>query len=151
MTDEVIVRRSVPTDLDDIRLLVTQVLAECYGHLIPDVHADPGEPWEHAWVAERRGRIIGVMKTAGGWLDDLWVARSARSAGLGGRLLDIAEREIVERGHPLARLRVVADNTGALRFYAHHGWRLDRRYPHERHAFEMIELVKTVSHDRPGA
>jgi GNAT superfamily N-acetyltransferase len=150
MTEEDIVRRRAPTDLDGIRLLVTQALAECYGHLIPDVRADPGESWEHAWVVERRGRIIGVMMTAGDWLDDLWIARSARSAGLGGRLLSIAEREIVERGHPLARLRVVAENTNALGFYAHHGWRLDRRYPHERHGFEMVEMVKAVSAERPS-
>jgi hypothetical protein len=42
-------------------------------------------------------------------------------------------------------LRVVAANAAARGFYRRHGWREDRRYPHERHGFDMVDRSKELA------
>ena len=138
------VRRFSGEDLAGIERLVSAVALECYGHLLPGYRFDAGDNWPAAWVAAAGGEIVGVMLTGQDWLDDLWIARRHRRAGLGTRLLRLGEDEIAGRGHAAARLRVVAENTAAQRFYARHGWSEDRRYPHEIHGFEMVEMAERL-------
>jgi ribosomal protein S18 acetylase RimI-like enzyme len=146
MNSDAIIRRYAEPDLAGIEQLVTAVVLECYGHLLRDFHFDRSENWAASWVVARisagGAEIIGVMLTGDDWLDDLWIARSYRGGGLGRDLLGIAENEIFARGHAQARLRVVAENTRALRFYARQGWQADRRYAHERNGFDMIDMIK---------
>lgn len=133
-----------PEDLPRIERLVSAVVRECYGHLLANYRFNADENWPAAWVAETGGEIVGVLLTGHDWLDDLWIARSHRRRGIGARLLEIAESEIAGRGHAVGRLRVVAENLSALHFYARHGWREDRCYPHETHSFAMVEMSKAL-------
>jgi GNAT superfamily N-acetyltransferase len=137
-------RYSEPDDLKGIERLVSQVVLECYGHLLPDYRFDAAENWYDSWVAESEGSIIGVMLTGDDWVEDMWIAKSHRRLGIGARLLALAEGEISDRGHAVGRLRVVFENVPALHFYGRHGWTEDRRYPHEINGFEMVEMTKPV-------
>ena len=84
------------------------------------------------------------------WIEDLWVAEAWRRRGVGGRLLAAGERQIAACGHALGRLRVVAQNHGARRFYARHGWSETESYPHERWGFAMIDLTKPLTPAEPA-
>ena len=146
MSQELPIRRFAAADLEQIWSLVGAVVSEIYGHILPaGLKVDKETNWEPAWVAEDAGMIVAVALTENDWLEDLWIAKGHRRRGLGGRLLALAEDEIVARGHSLARLRVVAENASALRFYADRGWREDRRYPHEVQGFDMVDMVKAVA------
>jgi GNAT superfamily N-acetyltransferase len=138
------IRQSTLADHAAINQLVTQIVTECYGHLLSNFDPNPNADWEHAWVAERNKKLIAVLRTENEWIDDLWLLKSERSAGIGNCLLRIAEQEIASHGNVLARLRLVAENTNALNFYSKHGWQHVRSFPHEKFGFEMIELSKPV-------
>jgi ribosomal protein S18 acetylase RimI-like enzyme len=143
------IRQSTPADYTAINHLVTQVIVECYGHLLPNYVPDPNADWEHAWIAEKNGKIVAVLLTARDWIDDLWINEAERRSGIGSRLLQIAEQEIAARGKPHARLRLVAENTTALKFYTKNGWQYLRRFPHEEFGFEMVEMSKPVISEPP--
>ena len=138
------IRQSTLADRAAINQLVTQIVMECYGHLLPKFDPNPNADWEHAWVAERNKKLIAVLRTENEWIDDLWILKSERRASIGSRLLSIAEQEIAARGNIQARLRLVAENTNALNFYSKHGWQHVRRFPHEKFGFEMIELERSI-------
>jgi ribosomal protein S18 acetylase RimI-like enzyme len=138
------IRQSTLADTAAINQLVIQVIVECYGHILPNYQPDPNADWEHAWVAEKNRKIIAVLLTAREWIDDLWIARAERRSGIGSRLLQIAEQEIAARGSRQARLRLVAENTIALKFYTKNGWQRVRDFPHEKLGFEMVEMSKPV-------
>jgi ribosomal protein S18 acetylase RimI-like enzyme len=144
------IRQSTSADTAAINQLVTQVIVECYGHLLPNYQPDPNADWEQAWLAERNKKIIAVLLTAGEWIDDLWISKTERGSGIGSRLLQIAEQEIEARGNPQARLRLVAENTIAPKFYVKHGWQQVRRFPHEKFGFEMVEMSKPVGSVSPS-
>lgn len=147
MNDSLNIRQSTIADKEAINQLVTQVVVECYSHLLPNIQSDPSTAWEHAWVAERGEKIVAVLLTVNDWIEDLWITKSERRSGIGSRLLRVAEQEIAVRGNLQARLRLVAKNTIALKFYTKNGWQHVRRFPHEKFGFEMIELMKPVSMD----
>jgi ribosomal protein S18 acetylase RimI-like enzyme len=138
------IRQSTLADNAAINQLVTQIVMECYGHLLPNFDPNPNADWEHAWVAERNKKLIAVLRTENEWIDDLWILKSKRRSGIGSRLLRIAEQEIAARGNIQARLRLVAENTNALNFYSKNGWQHVRRFPHEKFGFEMVEMSKPV-------
>ncbi|MEP7172637.1 MAG: GNAT family N-acetyltransferase [Aestuariivirga sp.] len=139
------IRQSAPADTAAINHLVTQVIVECYGHLLPNYEPDPNADWEHAWLAEKNGKIVAVLLTARDWIDDLWISKAERRSGIGSRLLQIAEQEIATRGNQQARLRLVAENLIALKFYTKNGWQHVRQFPHEKFSFEMVEMSKPLS------
>lgn len=146
MPEKFQIRRYAEADEAPLWLLVDTVTAETYGRILPEGFApDRDTDWQPAWIAEDSGAIVAVMLTGADWLDDLWIAATHRSQGLGGRLLDLAEAEIAARGHRLARLRLVVVNARALRFYSDRGWRENRRYLHERLGLEMVEMTKAVA------
>ena len=60
-------------------------------------------------------------------------------------LLVALEEQIKSDGHSSARLRVVADNTRARKFYCVHGWREVRTYPHERDGHLMTDMEKELA------
>jgi ribosomal protein S18 acetylase RimI-like enzyme len=138
------IRQSTLADNAAINQLVTQIVMECYGHLLPNFDPNPNADWEHAWVAERNKKLIAVLRTENEWIDDLWILKSERRSGIGSHLLRIAEQEIAARGNIQARLRLVAENTNALNFYSKNGWQHVRRFPHEKFGFEMVEMSKPV-------
>jgi len=127
-----------------MRALVQATVDEIYG----GVWAPPPLPigdddWSLGWVA-LDGVIVGVALTGIDWLEDLWIARGHRDRGIGARLLEAAEREILGRGPDVARLSVIELNTSARRFYARHGWTELRRYVSEPYAVEKIEMNKRL-------
>ena len=138
-------RPAVERDRGAIEQLVSTIAAEVYGHLFQDAPPRPDGKWAQALVAEVDGRLVGVMVADDDWIEDLWVARECRRRGVGGRLLAAGERQIAARGCPLARLRVIAENSGARCFYARHGWSEAETYPHERWGFAMVDMVKRVA------
>ncbi len=146
---EVVIRPAAAADLPAIERLVLDVAREVYGHLIRGDLPRPEGDWARGLVAEQAGRVIGVVVADDDWIENLWVARAARSRGVGSRLLAAGEGQIAARGHALAHLRVVAENENARRFYATHGWAETTPYPHERWGFAMLDLVKPLS-PQPG-
>ncbi|MFL6306523.1 MAG: GNAT family N-acetyltransferase [Candidatus Sulfotelmatobacter sp.] len=141
---DVLIRRPLPEEHDTVRALVQTVVDEIYGGLWapPPLPVDE-ENWQSSWVAVWDAKIIGVVRTSGEWLDDLWVLRESRGKGIGERLLAQAEAEVIARGFETLHLRVVQSNEAAIEFYRRHGWRIARAFPHERFPITMLEMFKS--------
>jgi len=140
------IRPSVGDDTKQIIDLVRSVVTEKYGHLFKEALASPDfeSDWASSWVAEASGRVVGVGLCAGDYIDDLWVARECRGLGIGGLILSKLETQILQRGFKTARLRIVAENEGALRFYLKRGWLAQGQSPHERWGFPMLDMIKAL-------
>jgi GNAT superfamily N-acetyltransferase len=139
------VRNAEPAEVPRIEALVASVVDEIYGHLFHGDAPRPEGDFERSLVAIERGQLVGVALTRHEWLDDLWIAPPHRGHGVGRRLLAAAEAQIASRALTRARLRVIAENDRARRFYLAHGWAEVRSYPHERYGFPMIELEKPLT------
>jgi ribosomal protein S18 acetylase RimI-like enzyme len=142
---DILIRRPQPEEHDSVRAVVQTVVDETYRDLwaSPPLPVDK-ENWHSSWIAVRGAEIIGVVRTSGEWLDDLWVLRESRGYGVGQRLLAQGEAEIIARGYKTLHLRVVQSNAAAIEFYRHHGWRIARTFPHERFPIMMLEMFKTI-------
>ena len=140
------IRRARNDEAQEISNLVNEVVAEKYGHLfeaLPPV-TDDAAAWMGSWIAEAGNVIVGVGLATHDYIDDLWLRTRYRRRGIGAKLLASLERQITESGHAAAHLRVVGENTGALRFYQKHGWRIVRRFPHEHWRFKMVAIEMVV-------
>jgi len=142
---DVLIRRPLPEEHDTVRALVQTVVDEIYAGLWapPPLPVDE-ENWHSFWVAVWDAKIIGVVRTSGEWLDDLWVLRESRGNGVGQRLLAQAEAEVIARGFETLHLRVVQSNEAAIEFYRRHGWRIARSFLHERFPITMLEMLKSM-------
>jgi ribosomal protein S18 acetylase RimI-like enzyme len=142
---DVLIRRPQPEEHDSVRAVVQTVVDEIYGGLWapPPLPVDE-EDWHSFWVAVGDAKVIGVVRTSGEWLDDLWVLRESRGYGVGERLLAQGEAEIVARGYETLHLRVVQSNAAAIEFYRRHAWRVARAFPHERFPITMLEMFKPI-------
>jgi ribosomal protein S18 acetylase RimI-like enzyme len=140
-----LIRRPQPEEHDSLLAVVQTVVDEIYGGLWapPPLPVDE-ENWRSSWVAVRYAKIIGVVRTSGEWLDDLWVLRESRGYGVGQRLLAQGEAEIIARGYETLHLRVVQSNAAAIDFYRRHGWQIARAFPHERFPITMLEMFKPI-------
>ena len=128
-----------------MRAVVQTVVDEIYGGLwAPPPFPTDEENWHSFWVAVGDTKIIGVVRTSGEWLDDLWVLRESRGYGVGQRLLAQGEAEIIARGYETLHLRVVQSNAAAIEFYRRHAWRVARAFTHERFPITMLEMFKPV-------
>lgn len=78
------------------------------------------------WVAEAGGKIVGglVLVPGDGFLQlaNVAVHPDHRGAGLGKRLLELAETEAGNRGYAELRLNTHADMAENVRLYARNGW-----------------------------
>jgi ribosomal protein S18 acetylase RimI-like enzyme len=92
------------------------------------------EPEGFLLIAEREGQPIGytVTRVAIGWsvwdtgerlgvVETLAVLPEERGRGVGARLLDAAERRLVDLGVRFLEVSVIAANDDAIRFYEHRG------------------------------
>lgn len=141
---QLVVRRVRSSEIGDVVSFVENVISEVYPHLISDKArplADPGL-WRQGWVAAEKAEILGAGRTAEDRITDLWVHRDHRGRKVGAALLSALEGEIAARGYKEMRLRVVAENKRARQFYAAHGWREVKTYPHERDGHLMVGLEK---------
>src|SRR5438132_14053498 len=89
---DMLIRRPQPEEHDSVRAVVQTVADEIYGGLWapPPLPVDE-ENWHSSCVAVRDAKIIGVFRTSGEWLDDLWVLRER--PGRWGRLASARARE----------------------------------------------------------
>jgi GNAT superfamily N-acetyltransferase len=140
----IVIRTARDSDEAGIEQLVRDVVGEVYGDLIPAGAEHHAGDWRGGLLAEIEGRMVGIVISDEDWVEDLWVLKEHRGRGIGGVLLAAAERQIAERGHAKAYLRVVARNLDARRFYATRGWAETVSYPHERWSFTMVEMTKAL-------
>lgn len=141
------IRRAEPADIEQILGLVRDVVRERYGHLFPGeppVPTDP-DPWSGSWVADADGSIVGVGLAEGDYIDDLWLRPWYRRQNIGSALLSALESQIAKEGYARARLRLVAENEEARRFYTRRGWQETDFHPHEKWGFLMVEMHKDFS------
>ena len=83
--------------------------------------------WRSFVVASRDSELLGIFQTDRDMLKFLHVDPSHWNTGIGSKLLNAAEGEIVCT-HTVARLEVRSFNTRAQVFYARRGWSEVRRY-----------------------
>lgn len=141
------VRRGRQEDLEGIIRVATDVREEILGHLTSKTGkkvSRPSPTWRNSWVVVADGEVVGVGILKEDYIDDLWIFGEYRGQRVGERLLSKLEEDIKTSGHVSGRLRVVAENARARRFYARHGWRETRLYPHERHGYLMVDLHKDL-------
>jgi ribosomal protein S18 acetylase RimI-like enzyme len=146
MPIEVVIRRPQPHEYDSVRDLIEIVATETFKDLfapnpVPLKFKD--EDWPLAWVAVSDAKILGVIITNQGWVDDLWVLREHRRQGVGTRLLAQGESEIAARGCQTCRLRVVKSNLVAIQFYLRQGWQIASEFAHEKYHHPMLEMAKS--------
>jgi GNAT superfamily N-acetyltransferase len=132
------VRAACADDVPEMVRIQKESLADTYGHFLD---ADSLEPWLHgeiieqyvaekwpqSFVAESLGEVVGMATLEGALVDLLWVRGDRRSQGIGGFLMDWAERRIAA-GHEAVELECFVPNDGALRFYSRRGYQSVRRY-----------------------
>lgn len=111
--------------------------------------ADAYRAWGgRAWIAEEAGRVVASigLVPARGWqageVRMLYVLPAARRAGLGSRLLALAEAEAEAAARGAVRIELWSDTrfTDAHRFYLRHGY---TRGPDSR---ELHDLSDSVEH-----
>ena len=84
-------------------------------HVVPDTEC---------WLAEDdAGRLAGLLVLDGPWLQQLYVEPAITGRGIGGRLVELAQRARPDG----LRLWTFASNAGAQRFYERHGFVAIRR------------------------
>jgi ribosomal protein S18 acetylase RimI-like enzyme len=100
-------------------------------------------------IARHEGRVVGfVMFTlehgryeqdiTRGLIENIYVQSHARRNGIGSALLAAAEQRLTAAGATVIQLEAMAENDGARKFYAAHGY-----LPHR------IELEKSTENDTP--
>ncbi|MDG2244394.1 MAG: GNAT family N-acetyltransferase [Rhodospirillaceae bacterium] len=100
--------------------------------------------WRSALVAELDGEIVGVAKTIGAMLKDLWVLQHSRSHGAGAALARMAEDCIRADGYRLAHLYTAAFNARTRAFYERNGWTMARFMYHTVGHFHRCLYVKRL-------
>ena len=81
------------------------------------------------WVAERDGRVGGLIYWENDFVHSLHVHSSHARRGVGATLMDHAEAEIARSGFASARLETDTFNTRSQAFYAARGYLEAGRYP----------------------
>lgn len=136
---------ATPRDIPAIAALVETVVRETYGHFLAEaVPMPPPEVWSQSLIAVSGQDVIGVGRSRDDFISDLWVVKEWRGRGVGAQLLSSLEKQLESRGYIQGRLRVVAENTRARRFYHANGWREQRLYPHERDGHLMADFSKAL-------
>ncbi len=153
MTDATI-RAGRDEDSDGLIELIGAVFTE-YENCILDVDGEMPELLEIAsyyerqrgkfWVAEAEGRVVGCIGVSpavegpGVELKKLYVAKRARTSGLGGQLVDRIEAEATDRRAEFIELWTDTRFETAHRFYARRGY---QRLPETRELFDKSDTVE---------
>lgn len=82
-------------------------------------------------VATRAGAVVGFVMIDGDQVDQLYLDRSARGAGIGAALLSEAERVVIASEYACAWLAVATRNASARGFYEREGWIDEGPFVHE--------------------
>lgn len=154
MSRDIEIRQASKSDAPVIVALIEGIVDEVYGHLVespPPIPADLVSVCD-CWVAESDGEIVGVGIAEGDYVEDLWVSAQKRGQGIGATILSKLEERICSEGYKTARLRVVAENENARRFYRREGWLEVRTYEHERDHHLMVDCEKALENrSKPGS
>ena len=81
-------------------------------------------------VAERDGEVAGFVTLDGDEVEQVFVARGHRGAGVADALMADAEQRLRDAGHATAWLAVVGGNARARRFYERLGWTDEGPFEH---------------------
>jgi ribosomal protein S18 acetylase RimI-like enzyme len=92
-------------------------------------------------VAERDGRVVGLVDWEGDFVNALHVHSTAARTGVGAALMDAAEAAIAAAGHPAARLETDTFNARSQAFYAARGYQEADRYPDEEWSSGLTTLL----------
>ena len=142
----VTIRHARGEEAGAIQHFVQKIADTIYGGLLAGAPVPLGETnWSQAWLAYSDGELVAVLNTAKEWVDDLWIAQRARRAGLGIKLMNLAEQEIRDRGFSTGRLAVVSSNQAAISFYTACGWMEVRQSPHASLPTLMTEMHKALN------
>jgi ribosomal protein S18 acetylase RimI-like enzyme len=130
----VTVRKAIPKDASAIASLVEALrrsLNEPGATGEDYVATYLGAPANHILVAERSGRVLGMLSYSHRpslyhaadccTIEELVVAPEARGQGVGSRLLEEVLRQAEAAGCAEVSVSALADNSGALAFYRRHG------------------------------
>ncbi|MFA3915496.1 GNAT family N-acetyltransferase [Ruegeria hyattellae] len=123
-------RSAKPADLPELERVITSAYAAERARLsgIPDVTdgLDAHIRDDIVHIADRAGRILGVIvlirKDAALLVANLAVAAEAQGAGIGGRLMQMAQQAAGEMGYDRLTLRTHRGMTATIDFYAARGW-----------------------------
>lgn len=124
------IRRADIRDADSLSKCLDAAYAQ-YAERIDDLPSMSAECAEEidkydVWVAEAGGTIVGglVLVPSDGFmlLANVAVHPNNRGAGIGQRLLALAETETMRRGYVEMRLNTHADMPENIRLYSRNGW-----------------------------
>lgn len=130
--DSTVIRRTRPGDVATIARIWHAGWIDGHAGNVPAdlVRHRCGEQFLHrarrrldeSWVATSDDVVVGFVVVLGDEVEQLYVDRTARGAGVAAKLLRTAEAAIRAGGHQSAWLAVVAGNRRAPAFYTREGW-----------------------------
>jgi chorismate mutase/GNAT superfamily N-acetyltransferase len=124
---DLVARPGRPEDTDAVAAMFSATRRAAVPSMPPPVHTvEEDRAWladqlggdREAWVAERDGRILGLLLLEDDWLHSLYVDHAHQGEGIGSVLVQLAQS--LRPGG--LRLWVFQSNAGARRFYARHGF-----------------------------
>ena len=149
------IRAARADDVPEMVRIQKDSLADTYGRFLDEEALEPwvqgeivetyvAEAWPRSTVAEMLGEVVGLATIEGVRVDLLWVRADRRRQGVGGCLMDQAERQVGVR-HAAVELECFVPNRDALRFYARRGYRAVRRYLEPLAGVEKAVLRKPLA------
>ena len=128
--EEGTIRRADTRDADSLSACIDAAYAHYAERIsdMPPVSEDCAEEIEKylVWVAESDGRIIGglILVPSDGFikLANVAVHPDVKGAGMGKRLLTLAESEAIRRGYAEMRLNTHVDMPENVQLYSRNGW-----------------------------
>jgi len=121
------IRRALPNEAQSLAELWLRSRAAAAPSIPPTIHTDEEVhqwfeevvlPTREVWVADGTGHVLALMVLDHEWIDQLYVDPASTRMGIGGALLDHAQRQ-----RPTGlKLWTFQSNRGARRFYEGHGF-----------------------------
>ncbi|WP_293679168.1 GNAT family N-acetyltransferase [uncultured Phenylobacterium sp.] len=158
MHAQVILRAARPADAEALKAVLQDTLQSTWLPQLTPAAAravrDEDRPSAYVaarglafWVAERAGEVVGLVDWEGDFVNALHVRAADARSGIGGQLMDLAEREIARAGFAAARLETDTFNVRSQAFYAKRGYVEAGRYPDEEwnSGLTTILLVKPLT------
>jgi ribosomal protein S18 acetylase RimI-like enzyme len=101
-------------------------------------------PATEIWLTEQTGIPVGFIAFRAGWVDHLYVHPDCQGRGHGSALLALAQASA-----PSLRLWTFQCNSGALRFYERHGFRIERETDGAKNEERQPDILYLWTRDTP--
>ena len=121
------IRRATATDADAAAAVFTASRRDAGAAIPPAIHTPDEDRWfvrevligeRETWLAVEGSDVVGLLTLDEGFVDQLYIARSAQRSGLGSRLVELAKQQ-----RPTGlQLWAFASNLPAQEFYVKHGF-----------------------------